>query len=98
MAIAEFRNVYCKLSGMVTEADCERWKPDDFNPYLDVVFNAFGTDRIMTGSDWPVCLAAGSYKDVIAIIEKYIAGFPIEVQEQILGSNCSEFYNLSKDL
>jgi len=98
MAIAEFRNVYCKLSGMVTEADCERWKPDDFNPYLDVVFNAFGTDRIMTGSDWPVCLAAGSYKDVIAIIEKYIAGFPIEVQEQILGSNCSEFYNLNKDL
>jgi len=98
MAIAEFRNVYCKLSGMVTEADWERWKPDDFHPYLDVVFNAFGTDRVMAGSDWPVCLAAGSYKDVIAIIVKYIAGFPMEVQEQILGSNCSEFYNLNKDL
>jgi len=97
-AIAEFSNVYCKLSGMVTEADWEKWKPDDFQPYLDVVSNAFGTDRIMTGSDWPVCLAAGSYKDVIAVIENYIAGFPMQVQEKILGSNCSEFYNLSKDL
>ena len=96
-AIAEFSNVYCKLSGMVTEADWEKWKPDDFQPYLDVVSNAFGTDRIMTGSDWPVCLAAGSYKDVIAVIENYIAGFPMQVQEKILGSNCSEFYNLNKD-
>ena len=97
-AIAEFRNVYCKLSGMVTEADWTNWKPHDFRPYLDVVFMAFGTERVMTGSDWPVCLAAGSYKDVIAVIENYIAGFPMQVQEKILGSNCSEFYNLSKDL
>jgi L-fuconolactonase len=97
-AIAEFRNVYCKLSGMITEADWEKWKQEDFRPYLDVVFNAFGTDRIMTGSDWPVCLAAGSYKDVITVVEKYIAGFPMKVKEQILGSNCSEFYNLNIDL
>ncbi len=97
-AIAEFRNVYCKLSGMVTEADWTNWKPDDFRPYLDVVFKAFGTDRVMTGSDWPVCLAAGSYKDAIAVIDKYISEFSPEVREKILGSNCSEFYNLSKDL
>jgi L-fuconolactonase len=97
-AIAKFRNVYCKLSGMVTEADWGNWKPDDFDPYLDVVFKAFDTDRIMTGSDWPVCLAAGSYKDVIAVIDKYISEFPPEVREKILGSNCSEFYNLNKGL
>lgn len=97
-AIAEFRNVYCKLSGMVTEADWTNWKPHDFRPYLDVVFMAFGTERVMTGSDWPVCLAAGSYKDVTAVVDKFISELPPEVRGKILGSNCSEFYNLNKGL
>ena len=60
-AIAKHENVYCKISGMVTEADWTEWKQADFIPYLDIITNAFGTGRIMYGSDWPVCLWAGSY-------------------------------------
>ena len=67
--LGEFPNVYCKLSGMVTEADWHQWKRKDFMPYIDVIFNAFGADRIMVGSDWPVCTLAGSYKDVMGIVE-----------------------------
>lgn len=94
-AMAEFENVYCKLSGMVTESDWAYWKPDDFDPYLDVVFNAFGTDRIMTGSDWPVCLLGGTYNDVTGIVKDYIRESPEEIREKILGRNCSDFYGLS---
>ena len=95
-AIAEFENVYCKLSGMVTEADWAYWKPDDFHPYLDVVFNAFGTDRIMTGSDWPVCLLGGSYCEVTGIIKDHIREFPEDTIEKILGMNCIDFYGLQR--
>lgn len=94
-AIAEFSNVYCKLSGMVTEADWEKWKPDDFHPYLDVVCNAFGADRVMTGSDWPVCLLGGSYSDVTSIIKGYISEFSEEIREKILGLNCVDIYGLN---
>ncbi|NMC38042.1 MAG: amidohydrolase family protein [Bacteroidales bacterium] len=94
-AIAEFRNVYCKLSGMVTEADWQKWNQEDFRPYLDVVSNAFGTDRIMAGSDWPVCLLGGSYHDVTGIVKDYIRKFPEEIHEEILGLNCADFYGLS---
>src|SRR5215831_12123882 len=55
------QNVYCKLSGLTTEADWSHWCEDDFKPYLDAVFDAFGPDRLMFGSDWPVCLLAGAY-------------------------------------
>jgi L-fuconolactonase len=64
-AMAAFPNVYCKVSGMVTEADWANWKAEDFTPYLDVVFNAFGANRVMYGSDWPVCNVAGGYKGVL---------------------------------
>jgi L-fuconolactonase len=93
-AIAQLSNVYCKLSGMVTEADCTNWKPDDFRPYLEVIFRAFGTDRVMTGSDWPVCLRGGSYMDVIGIVLNYIHEVPDNIREKILGKNCSGFYGL----
>lgn len=94
--LGENKNVWCKLSGMVTEANWEKHKYEDFLPYLDVVFNAFGPDRLMIGSDWPVCLVAGPYHDVINIIEKYISGLPEENQKKILGLNCIDFYALEK--
>jgi L-fuconolactonase len=92
--LAEHKNVWCKLSGMVTEADRKKWKQEDFRPYLDVVYNAFGPERLMNGSDWPVCRLAGEYKEVTGIVESYISEMPSEVQEKILGLNCKEFYGI----
>ena len=93
--MADHKNVWCKLSGMVTEADWESHKSEDFHPYLDIVFEAFGSDRLMTGSDWPVCRLADEYKDVMGIIEGYISGMPDLIQQKILGRNCIDFYNLN---
>jgi L-fuconolactonase len=92
--LAQHKNVWCKLSGMVTEAEWTGWKPADFYPYLDVVYDAFGPDRLMPGSDWPVCLVAGSYKDVTGIVESWISEKHKDAGEKILGANCSVFYNL----
>ena len=92
--IAKHGNVYCKISGMVTEADWKGWKKDDFKPYLDVVVNAFGMDRILFGSDWPVCLVAASYRQMLAIVKDYFASFPENEQEQFFGLNAIRFYNL----
>jgi len=93
--IAAHKNVYCKVSGMVTEADWKKWKYEDFAPYLDIVFDAFGTDRIMYGSDWPVCLLGGSYEKVKSIIDQYIEKFSSEEQQKIMGGNAIAFYQLS---
>jgi L-fuconolactonase len=92
--IAAKPNVYCKLSGLVTEADWLNWCDSDFTPYLDVVFDAFGPDRVMFGSDWPVCLLAGGYERVKKLVTNYIRGFPAEQQEKILGLNAINFYGL----
>ena len=93
--LAENKNVLCKLSGIVTEADWRNNTPEDFNPYLDVIFNAFGTDRLMIGSDWPVCRVSREYHEVINIIENYISEMPDEVRQKILGQNCIDFYGLA---
>ena len=92
--IAAHRNVYCKLSGMVTEADCRHWKKDDFRPYLDVVFGAFGPGRLMFGSDWPVCLLAASYQQVLEIVEDYVQDCAAELKGKIFGGNAAQFYHL----
>jgi L-fuconolactonase len=92
--IAQNKNVFCKLSGLVTEADWKHWKTDDFKPYLDVVFNAFGADRLMFGSDWPVCLLAATYSQVKRIIEEYVKGFSGSDKEKIFGGNATRFYAL----
>ena len=92
--LAKHSNVYCKVSGMVTEADWENWQYEDFVPYLDVVFEAFGSDRILIGSDWPVCLVAGSYHEIMNIVKKYIQKFDIETQNKVLGLNAMKAYKL----
>jgi L-fuconolactonase len=92
--LAKSPNVWCKLSGLVTEADWNNHKPGDFHPYLDAVFEAFGTKRLMTGSDWPVCLVASEYKAVISIVNDYIKGMPGDIQNRIMGMNCIDFYGL----
>jgi L-fuconolactonase len=93
-AIAQFENVNCKLSGMVTEADGQNWKEADFTPYLDVVFEAFGTDRLMYGSDWPVCLVAGTYEKQLKIVENYVLKHANTEGGKIFGSNTQQFYNI----
>ena len=93
-AMAKFPNVYCKVSGMVTEANWSAWKQDDFSPYLDVVFQEFGTDRLMYGSDWPVCLLAASYDEQLSILQKYLTKFSSGEKAKVLGGNAERFYNL----
>lgn len=92
--ISSYENVYCKISGMVTEADWKNWKKEDFTKYLDVVVEAFGTDRIMYGSDWPVCTLAASYDQQFNIIKEYFANFSKTEQESFFGTNTSKFYHL----
>ncbi|MDO5977370.1 amidohydrolase family protein [Flavivirga spongiicola] len=92
--LAKAPNVYCKVSGMVTEADLKQWRLSDFQPYLDVVFEAFGIDRIMYGSDWPVCLLAAEYQEQLNIIETYISRFSSDDKIKIMGNNAIRFYNL----
>jgi len=94
--LAQKPNVYCKLSGLVTEADWHEWKKEDFKPCLDAVFGAFGPDRLMFGSDWPVCLLAASYGQVKQIIEDYLSGFSSAEKEMIFGRNAIAFYGLKK--
>ena len=93
-AIARHENVYCKISGMITEADWSDWTYEQLVPYLDLVFEVFGTDRIMYGSDWPVCLLAGEYGRVKGIIERYIAKLSTTEQTKIMGGNAQRFYKL----
>ncbi len=93
-AIAKFDNVFCKVSGMVTEADFKKWKQADFTPYLDVVVNAFGIDRLMYGSDWPVCLVAGNYATVLSIVKDYFSLYSEADQQKVFGINASRFYKL----
>lgn len=93
-AIAQHDNVYCKISGMVTEADWQTWKIDDFKPYLDIVVNSFGTSRVLFGSDWPVCLVAGSYEKVLEIVKNYFSSFSAQEQDLVFGENAVKFYNL----
>jgi L-fuconolactonase len=92
--LAKRSNVYCKVSGLVTEANWKGWRPQDFIPYLDIVFGAFGPDRLMFGSDWPVCLLAASYRQVVGLIEDYLKALPPDQRENILGRNAISFYGL----
>jgi len=92
--LACFENVYCKISGMVTEANWQSWKVEDFYPYLDVIVNTFGIKRIMYGSDWPVCLVAASYEKMLGIVKKYFSSFTAGEKDAFFGGNASLFYHL----
>jgi L-fuconolactonase len=93
-ALAGLPNVSCKVSGMVTEADWSNWKKSDFVPYLDVVFEAFGSKRLMFGSDWPVCLLAGKYENMKSVLTDYLSSFSTTEQADVMGNNAVRFYNL----
>ena len=93
--IASFENVSCKISGMMTEADRENWVLDDLLPYMDVAVEAFGSKRIMFGSDWPVCLTAASYAQTVNIARAYFSTFTINEQELFWGLNARTFYKLN---
>lgn len=92
--VAQSPNVYCKVSGLITEADWHTWRKEEFRPYLDVVFNAFGNDRVIFGSDWPVCLLAGKYGQVKQLIVDYTTDFSAADRAKIFGLNAVHFYGL----
>lgn len=92
--LAKAPNLCCKLSGMVTEARWREWQAEDFRPYLDVVFAAFGPGRLMIGSDWPVCTLAASYQSAMGMVMEYVEQFSQADQDGILGGNCARFYRL----
>ena len=93
-ALSKFENVSCKLSGMVTEAKNFIFKNQDFTPFLDHVFTSFGPNRLLFGSDWPLCLLAADYKKVLSIIKNYLDKYSTETKAQVLGSNAIKIYNL----
>jgi L-fuconolactonase len=93
--VAKIPNVYCKLSGMITEADPRGWKAEHLQPYVAHVLKLFGPERLMFGSDWPVCTLAGSWKEVLAAFTQAIGPQPIEVREKLLGGTADRFYRLS---
>lgn len=92
--IAKHENVYCKMSGMITEADFNTWTPEQIHPYMDVVLEAFGPERVMFGSDWPVCLVAGNYGQVKGLVTDFISKLSPDEQAVIMGKNAVDFYNL----
>lgn len=92
--LAEAPNVYCKVSGMVTEANWHNWKEEDIKPYIDIVFDAFGIDRVMFGSDWPVCKLAGSFTTTVVLMQEYLKNFSEVDKAKFWGENAMDFYNL----
>ncbi len=92
--LAKAPNVCCKISGLITEADPQHWQPEQITPYLDVAFQAFGVERLMFGSDWPVCLLAGSYERVFRLSENYARGLSAGQRADLFGGNAARFYGI----
>jgi L-fuconolactonase len=92
--LSQHPNVYCKLSGMVTEAKWNAWRKEEFVPYIDSVVNNFGTERLMYGSDWPVCLLSATYGSQLKLVEEYFSAFSKNEQSKIFGDNAVKFYSL----
>ena len=90
--LAALPHVWCKLSGLVTEADWGAWTPGELRPYLDTALDAFGPSRVMIGSDWPVCTLAASYAQVLALVREAIAEYSADEQAQILGKTAEDVY------
>ena len=94
-AAADHPHLWCKLSGMVTEADWADWKPEDLHRYLDTAYEAFGPDRVLYGSDWPVCLLAGRYDQVLGALEDWARHITPDERAKLFGGNAARFYGLS---
>lgn len=94
-ALAALQNVSCKLSGLVTEADWERWTPPQLRPYLDVAFDCFGAERLMIGSDWPVCTLAADYARTMGVLLDFLERCPQAERDAVLGGNARRFWNLA---
>lgn len=92
--ISQNKKVYCKLSGLTTEANWNTWKEKDFYPYFDVVFECFGTDRLLFGSDWPVVLVSGTYTKWKNLLKNYMHDFSEEEKREFFAKNAIEFYSL----
>lgn len=92
--IGACENVYCKISGMVTEADYAHWNYSQLRPYLSLILESFGTKRICFGSDWPVCLVAADYSEIVSIAKKFASEFSESEQEDFWGNNAIRFYNI----
>ena len=92
--MSDLENVNVKISGMITEADWQQWHSLDFTKYFDLCMELFGADRLMFGSDWPVCLVAGKYGEVVQLVENAIRDFSAEEQKAIMGGTASKFYHL----
>ncbi len=95
--LAAHENIFCKLSGMVTEANWDAWTPERIQRYLDEVFEAFDAERLMIGSDWPACLVAGSYEETMAVVMSYLQGLPDRVRSGIMGDHCARAYGLTEE-
>ncbi len=93
-SLAKFENLQCKVSGIITEADWKSWTYEQIIPFLDIVFESFGVERIMFGSDWPVCLVAGDYSRVKKIIETYMKDFSVSEKAKVFGENSARFYGI----
>jgi len=93
-AVFPLPGVYCKLSGMITEAPWHNWSASDLRPYVTFVLQGFGPGRLMFGSDWPVCLLAGTWKEVFAACTQAMGPQPVDVREQVLGATAIQFYRL----
>ena len=94
--LAELPNVVCKISGMVTEADHEGWQPGDLEPFINVVLEAFGEDRVLFGSDWPVALLASSYRRWYETLGALTDGLPVSARRKLWAENAQRFYRMSE--
>lgn len=92
--LGQRENVWCKVSGIVTEADWTGWNLDTLRPYLDVVVEAFGVERLMAGSDWPVCLVASQYGRWFGVLREYFSGFSEVEREAVFGKTSTAVYGL----
>jgi len=92
--LAQHPGIYCKMSGMITEADYQRWTYDDLKPYLEAAGEYFGADRICFGTDWPVCLVAGAYAQVYEVMDKFSQQLNKEEKEKLMGLNTMRFYGI----
>lgn len=95
--LARHANVCCKVSGMITEADWAHWRPAELRPYLDVAFETFGPERLMFGSDWPVCLVAGSYGRVMEVVAEVAEALSADERAAIFGGNAARFYGIDEE-